>query len=366
MKLAAIIPAAGYSSRMKEFKPLLHLGGRSLLERCAAPFRRAGVETILVVTGHRAKEVKEEGQRLGLVCIHNPDYDQGMFSSICAGVRHLSHEEGFFLLPVDIPLIRYATVSTLLSAYDGRTVLFPGFQDQTGHPPLIPSRLIAGILAYKSDHGLKGFLRQQESRTVPVWDKGILLDADTPEDFASLDHRLSRSTIGDRDEALALARLQLSEQGLAHGLAVARVAVVLGEELIRYGVEIDCDLLHNAALLHDIAKGRPHHEHEGAKMLIELGLAGLADIVAGHKDAVSPFSDQLTEREVVCLADKLVRGPVRVSIRQRFNEKLVMYADDPAACSAIHRRLENALALQSRVEGIIGQDLEHVLNGRNL
>jgi molybdenum cofactor cytidylyltransferase len=366
MNVAAIIPAAGYSSRMKEFKPLLHLGGQSLLERCAASFRRAGVEKILVVTGYRAKEVQEEGRRLGLLCIHNPDYDQGMFSSICTGVRHLSHEEGFFLLPVDIPLIRYATISTLLSAYDGQTVLFPGFQHQTGHPPLIPARLLPEILAYNGVGGLKGLLEQQESRVVPVWDKGILLDADTPDDFAALSRRLPRLAVADRDEALALARLRLSEQGLAHGLAVARVATILGEELSRHAFTIDCDLLYNAALLHDIAKGRPHHEQEGASILIELGLSNLADVVAGHKDAVLPASGQLTEREIVCLADKLVRGPERIPLRQRFDEKLSMYADDPAACSAIHRRLDNALALQSKVEGIIGQDLEHFLKRQHL
>lgn len=368
MKLAAIILAAGFSSRMGDFKPLMDLGGQSLLGHCAALFRQANVETIAVVTGHRHLEVEALARRLNLLCIHNPDHARGMYSSIRVAVQGLPTVDGFFLLPVDIPLIRPATVAALTAAFDGRNVVMPHFNNVPGHPPLLPARLIPIILTHDGQGGLRGLLQKRptEVQVVPVWDKGVLLDADTPEDFAALRDRLARLTIGEHAEALALARLLLPEKGLAHGLAVARVAERLGNELNRHGGNLDPDLLYNSALLHDVAKGRLQHETTGAKLLAGLGLGGLAEIVAAHKDARPPISGVLTEKEVVCLADKLVRGQYRVSVRQRFLEKLELYAGDHEACLAIKLRMSNALALQDMVEKTTGRSIATILgNGQD-
>lgn len=155
----------------------------------------------------------------------------------------------------------------------------------------------------------------------------------------------------------------MPEKGVAHGLAVARIAVTLGQALNRHGYQLDTDLLHNAALLHDIGKGRPQHEAWGAKLLAGLGLEKLAEIVAVHRDALPPTSGRLTEKEVVCLADKLVRGTLRVSVPGRFAEKLKIYAQDHEACSAIRGRLSNALALQSLLEKAVGRSIEEILGG---
>lgn len=202
MKFTAIILAAGYSSRIGGFKPLMQLGGQSLLARCALLFREAGIDDIRVVSGYRHEEVEAEAAPLGLSCIHNPNFDRGMFSSVCTALAHLSHTDGFFILPVDIPLVRPATLSALTSAFDGGAVIHPCFAGRRGHPPLIPARFIAAILTHDGRGGLKSFLEKQHNREVAVWDRGILLDTDTPEDFASLTRRFERLTIGDPVEAL--------------------------------------------------------------------------------------------------------------------------------------------------------------------
>lgn len=364
MKLAAVILAAGFSSRMVEFKPLMRLGEETLLARCAALFRHAKIRTILCVTGHRHAEVETEANHLGLRCVHNPDYAQGMYTSVCAAVRELRKVDGFFLLPVDIPLVRPATIATLIAAFDGKSVVMPRFEDTTGHPPLLPVRLVEDILKYDGQGGLQGLLdnrNKKEIKTVEVWDRGILLDADTPEDFAVLADRCDRLATGDRSEALALARLLMPAKGLAHCLTVAGVAETLGQELIRHGVHLDTDRLYNSALLHDVAKGRARHEAAGAKILRSIGLYHLADIVAAHKDTAPSPSGILTEKEVVCLADKLVRGQDRVPVRQRFTEKLEIYADDKTARAAIKKRMRNALALEGMVEQVTGRSIASIL-----
>ena len=362
MRFGAIILAAGYSSRVGGFKPLMELGGHSLIARCAQLFHRASVADIYVVSGYRRKEVEAEAARLGLASIHNPHYDRGMYSSVCAALPHLTQVDGFFMLPVDIPLVRPATIGALSAAFDGQAVIHPHFGDLRGHPPLIPAHLISGLLAYNGKGGLKSFLQQQHSREVAVWDRGILLDADTPEDFAVLARRLQRLSIGEPGEALTLARLAMPDKGVAHGLAVAGVATALGRELNRHDYLLDKDLLHNAALLHDVAKGRPQHESRGAEQLSELGLEKLAEIVAAHRDAPPPDSGRLTEKEIVCLADKLVRGTLRVSVRRRFAEKLELYAGDNEACRAIRGRRANAFALESLVEKAAGRSIEEILD----
>ena len=361
MNISAVILAAGYSSRIGGFKPLMQLGGKSLLEHCAGVFRQAGVHSILVVTGHRAREVETEAGRLGLRSIHNPEYAQSMFSSVCAAVRQLSDMDGFFMLPVDIPLIRPSSLTSLQTAFDGRTVVYPLFQGLPGHPPLIPAHLVSAILAYHGQRGLKELLAKQDSRDVAVWDQGILLDADTPEDFAALSRRMSRFDIGEPGEALALATLTMPQQGVHHGIAVAGVAMALGRALNAQGCNLDLDLLNNSALLHDLAKGLPQHEVRGAEMVRNLGLGGLAGIVAVHTDIPPPDSGEITEKEVVCLADKLVQGSRLVSVGQRFEEKLALYAENMQACQAIRGRLTNVLALQVLVELITKKPIEKIL-----
>ena len=361
-RFGAVILAAGFSSRMGDFKPLMDLGGLTVLERCVRLFREAGVERVLAVTGHRAREVQAEAERLGILTVHNEAYESGMFSSVRAAVSAISGSEAFFLLPVDIPLVRPAVLTILMDEYDGR-VAFPVFEGERGHPPLIPSELVPAILGHDGRGGLKTVLEAQPSLDVPVWDRGVLLDADTSADFAVLGQRAARLQIGERAEALALAGQAMPERGLAHGLAVARVALRLGEELNRHGGRLDLDLVHNAAILHDVAKGWPRHEVAGGELLVRFGLHGLADIVASHRDVPPPASGVLTEKEVVCLADKLVRCDRRIAVEDRFGEKLALYRDDAEACAAITGRMRNALALRDMVESACGRDVEDILAG---
>lgn len=362
MNIGAIILAAGYSSRMNGgFKPLMPLGGRTLLAHCAQIFQGAGLGSITVVSGHRGEEVAAEAARLGLECLPNPRYDQGMFSSIRHAVARMQQLDGFFLLPVDIPLIYPATAARLIACFDGQSVIVPVFNGQQGHPPLIPARLIPAILDHDGEGGLRTVLAARPQREIPVWDRGILMDADTPGDFAALETRFSRLGTGEPDEAMVLATLLMPQPGVAHGRTVARVAGALGRRLNSRGHGLDLDLLHNAALLHDVGKGAPAHEIRGGKMLDRLGLTRLAGIVAAHRSLPPPAAGVLTEKEIVCLADKLIRGASRVSVQHRFAEKLARYAHDVEVRELIQQRLADTLALQTMVEQLAGCTIAEML-----
>lgn len=366
MNIGAVILAAGYSSRMDGFKPLMRLGDRTPLAHCSALFRQAGLSSITVVTGCRSEEVTAEAIRLGLDCLANPEYDLGMFSSVRRAVSQLQQLDGFFLLPVDIPLIYPATVTKLIDHFDRRSVLLPVFNDRRGHPPLIPTGVTPAILNHDGRGGLRTLWATLPCTEVPVWDRGILMDADTPDDFAALAKRWSRLGIGEPKEVMTLAALLMPPRGVAHGRAVARVAVALGRKLNSSGYALDLGLLHNSALLHDVGKGVVEHETRGGKILSHLGLTRLSAIVAAHRCLSPPADGRLTEQEIVCLADKLCKGARLVSVQQRFTEKISCYGNNPKEREAIHRRLVDTLALQEMVEHQAGRTIAEMLSEEQL
>jgi CTP:molybdopterin cytidylyltransferase MocA len=362
VKTGAVILSGGYSSRMNGFKPLMELGNKTLLERSVQLFRSCGIDNIVVVTGHRKKDVKEEATRLGIKSELNKEYDTGMYSSVCAGAKQMKGMDAFFILPVDIPLVRQTTLFELLKKIPKKGVCYPTFLAERGHPPLISAALIPAILKYSGKGGLKALLEKYPGKDVAVWDEGILMDADTPDDFALLEKRVSRMDVGSRLEAEVLAGLVMRRRGVDHGLEVAKIASSLGRALNRQNCKLDIDRLYNSGLLHDIAKGETHHEERGATMLKDVGLKRLADIVGAHRDAVVPKSGKITEKELVCLADKLVRGTTRMPVQQRFEEKLTLYAKDAEACKAIKKRLANATDIERLVVDALGRPIDQILS----
>ena len=151
-----LVLAAGSSERMGDFKPLMTLGGMTILERVVRLFQSAGIRRIHVVVGHRASELAPVIERLGARALVNARYHEGMFSSVCAGVAGLDGStEAFFSLPVDIPLVRTTTLNELMRASPagGSAICHPTFGKRRGHPPLIGCRHIQPILDFSGAGG---------------------------------------------------------------------------------------------------------------------------------------------------------------------------------------------------------------------
>jgi molybdenum cofactor cytidylyltransferase len=186
--IAALIPAAGRSSRMGAIKPLLPLGQETVLARIISLFRGVAISDILVVLGYSSESLIPLLQKQGVRWVINPEYDRGMFSSVRTGVRNLDPAcQAFFLMPADVPLVRPETLKILLNAYQEikMDVYRPCYQAKRGHPPLISSKLIAPILDFAEPGGLRALLARYERTSLDVAceDQGILIDLDTPEDL---------------------------------------------------------------------------------------------------------------------------------------------------------------------------------------
>jgi molybdenum cofactor cytidylyltransferase len=371
-RLAALLPAAGMSSRMGPFKPLLPLGTGTVLALSVRTFRAAGVERVVVITGHRAKDVAREAEAAGAETAHNPDFEKGMFTSIQAGVRVLEDADHFFVLPADIPLVRPQTVRLLARTHLESDALLtcPTFLGEHGHPPLLSRDLAPLILDHDGQGGLRAVLEQVETRQPnrmcehACADAGVLADLDSPEDYEAALDRVDMD-YPLPEECRALWDMQgLDEPLRDHCREVALVARLL-TATINAGQpgerQLSENLAMSAALVHDLAKGRPDHARAGAEILRMHGFPRAADIVAAHPDLELPPDAPLTEREIVFLADKYVRGSTRVPLEARYQAKLERYGADPEAARAIQGRLDRAQAVRDRVQATTPLPLTEIL-----
>jgi putative nucleotidyltransferase with HDIG domain len=357
--VAAIVLAAGRSSRMGDFKPLMPFGERTLVGHVVAGLRAAGVAEVHVVTGFQAQALQPELERIGVTAVHNAEFDRGMFSSVQAGIASLPAEtDAFLLMPVDMPLVRPGTIGRLVeaTASDQAAVFYPTFRGARGHPPLIRRPLFAEILCWDGDGGLAELLsrHEREAHDVKVFDWGCLTDMDRREDFYRVASALARRRFPDPAECETMLEEAATPAPVRrHCRAVAALAEDIARRLRAAGEPIDPALTRAAAWLHDIAKGLPHHAEAGAAMVGAFGFPELADAVARHTDLGG--DNRLDEAAVVYLADKLVQGEARVSLEARFVPALTRFAGDPMAFAAASCRYAEAKAIEDAIEARIGR-----------
>lgn len=366
-KLAALILAAGFSSRMGSFKPLLPLGEITVIERAVGNFFAAGLQDVKVVVGHRAEEVSSVLKGMGVQIIINGEYARGMFSSVKVGVSSFEPEvQAFFLLPGDNPLIKQHTIKEITKAYrESRAgIIYPCFNGERGHPPLISSRYINNILSWDQQGGLRALLNQYEADAldVEVADQGVLMDMDIPVDYRNVVEKFSREGIPAEPECFALlTKLSVPNRVINHAKAVAQLAEKISLALNAAGCNLDLELVKAAGLLHDLARGEPDHARAGAILLRELGYPKVAEIVASHMDIILAPKNEISEGMIVYLADKLVKGDRVIPLEVRFQETQAMYTGEPAILEAITRRLNNARKIKEQIENIIALPIETVL-----
>lgn len=339
----AVILAAGLSSRFEgRIKALAEVEGRSLLSRASDAFRACGLDKILVVTGHGHQAVEAEAAALGLDCAFNPDYEQGMFSSVQAGLRRLDGRmDAFFILPVDGALVAPLTVLKLISAWRLKGhlrkpgIIIPVFDSRCGHPPLIGNECrdeilhagdfsrgpadalgaspglwhndagevwdgsngLRGWLASKLKNGRKDFLRGikplapgKNIAFLDLDDENIVCDIDTPGDLALAGSNKMKK-FPDLIEAWhLLLQSDLRASKIRHHLKVALSALRLTLALKKAGDnQADPQLSLVAALLHDLARNEKNHALAGRRRLEAMGWLDEALVVGGHTDPPSVF-----------------------------------------------------------------------------
>ena len=180
MKLThAIILAAGASRRLGSPKQLARFGGETLLRRAVAA--AGACAPVLVVIGCRAADMAAELAGLPVELVVNPDWEEGMASSIRAGVQALPPgAEGALFLVCDQPAVDAELVARLLKAWQGLPVACT-YGGVRGIPALLPASAFPALMALRGDRGAKGLLQGPEVVEVP-FPQG-LWDVDEPGDL---------------------------------------------------------------------------------------------------------------------------------------------------------------------------------------
>jgi CTP:molybdopterin cytidylyltransferase MocA len=374
LRLGAVVPAAGLSSRMGRLKPALPLGTATVLECAVACLREAGAAEVVVVTGREADTVGALARRAGARPVHNPRYAEGMFGSMTTGMAALGPEvDAFFVLPADTPLVRPATCRAVAGALaaSGADWAVPRFAGRRGHPPVLRSRLIPTLAGHGGAGGLRAALEAPGLRAVDVDvpDAAVLLDLDEPGDYERAVALAARRHVPRAGEVEMLWTLAgTPEATRAHCRAVGRAAAALARALnARPGgpaasAPLDPALAEAGGLLHDLAKGHRRHEAEGGRLLAAWGFTALAPLVADHRDLDLAPGARPGERELVFLADKLVRGEEPVPVARRYDEKIAQWGHDPEVRRAIEARKARALAVEARVRGLLGPGAPDLLD----
>jgi CTP:molybdopterin cytidylyltransferase MocA len=185
---AAIVLAAGASSRIGRPKALLTVEGDTFATRIAATARAAGVARVVYVLGPPHGDAVRAALPADSAVAWNPDPARGMLTSIQAGVRALQHDvDAALIWPVDQPLVSVATVRLLVAAPQ-QTIAVPQHGSRGGHPVRIPRALFDQLLALAPDEGLRGLLQRHADRVlrIAVDDPRAVEDIDTEADYRRL------------------------------------------------------------------------------------------------------------------------------------------------------------------------------------
>lgn len=185
-----MVLAAGGSRRLGAPKQLLTWRGTSLVRRAVAAALGAGCHPVYVVVGNRAGEVTAELSGEDAVIVENPAWEQGLSSSIAAGVRAATSgtpPDALLLVLVDQPHLSAELLGRLLGAFDGG-IAACRYAGTLGVPAVFGSEYFPALTRLTGDRGARALLEVQSEaehvRSV-AWEEGAI-DIDTAEDWEAL------------------------------------------------------------------------------------------------------------------------------------------------------------------------------------
>ena len=191
--ISAVILAAGRSTRMGPVNKLTaDYRGRPLVRHAVDAALASKVAEVVVVTGHGAADVREVLGGLDLRFVSNPDYADGLASSVKAGVAAVDPvSAGAIILLGDMPDVDPGVIDDLIAAFSaaaGRKICQPRYDGRPGNPVLWPRALFPEFAELTGDVGAKPLLarHQGDLLRVDVANDGIHMDIDTPEDLPTV------------------------------------------------------------------------------------------------------------------------------------------------------------------------------------
>ncbi len=184
MNVAAIVLAAGQSSRMGVNKLLLKLGGKPVIHHILS---KLGSIPTIVVLGHSPQALKDLVESCGVETVFNPDYKQGMYTSFQVGLQSLPEDvDAVFMVLSDTFGFKPEVLTRMVKAMTSEDgyIVSPMYDGKRGHPVLLGRRVLDDFMTLGEDETMKNVVNRYQSNHVYVessfW---TVMDMDTPEDY---------------------------------------------------------------------------------------------------------------------------------------------------------------------------------------
>lgn len=185
MTVAAVVLAAGRSTRAGGTNKLTAaIAGVPMVARVVDAVLGSPVRPIIVVTGHEASVVRASLAGRDVTFVHNPDFADGMATSIRAGVAALPEEASAVVICLgDMPALASGDIARLVAAFEtgGADICVPVAGERRGNPALVARRFFPELQALSGDTGARGLIAAHADRVreVRMEGAGTLTDLDT-------------------------------------------------------------------------------------------------------------------------------------------------------------------------------------------
>ena len=187
--IGIILLAAGKSSRLGRPKQLLLYHKQTLLHHCLQIASASQAQIIVIVLGSDADEIKKKLNNVNTDVVVNPDWQEGMASSIRFGINHLlgrnQQLEGVVLMVCDQPFITSSLLNSLMHAHrrSGKPIIASGYDNTFGPPVFFHNSLFPELLQLTGDVGAKGVIKQHADEVAVVSFPQGSIDIDTESDY---------------------------------------------------------------------------------------------------------------------------------------------------------------------------------------
>jgi molybdenum cofactor cytidylyltransferase len=186
--LSAVLLAAGESKRMGKLKQLMPLGKSTILEQAIDNLLSSAVNEVIVVVGHKAEEITKAISAKPVKIMLNPNYGEGMSTSIIAGLILVDPRAQAVMLALgDQPLVDSQTINCLIDEFhkSDKGIAVPTYKGKRGHPVIFAIKYKPELLELKGDIGAREIIKRhpQDVLEVAVDSEGVISDIDTRDDY---------------------------------------------------------------------------------------------------------------------------------------------------------------------------------------
>jgi len=195
VKVAAILLGAGLSSRMgQDDKLFLPVDGKAMVEWTISNLYYCLSNQVILVGNDLSLPKLKQYENSKVSIIENPDYQQGMTTSIQCGLNNAVGSDGYMICLGDQPFIRTVTYNLIIEAFqkafikDQKCIIVPYHEISKGNPVIFSSAYKSDILNHKNMEGCRDIIAANKEHVVKIMIDSIeiLQDIDTPEDYEDL------------------------------------------------------------------------------------------------------------------------------------------------------------------------------------